>query len=181
MAALLGATFEQAEAVVASGLEFGGCQIANDNAPGQIVISGEKRAVEAAAESAKGHGVKKAVLLPVSAPFHCSLMQPAANAMADALEDVDVKSPRVPVINNVQARPVTDPVQLRTDLVTQVTGQVRWRESMQYMFDQGVDLFVEPGCGKVLSVMMRRALKDATGMPLDTPDALAEFADLVKG
>jgi [acyl-carrier-protein] S-malonyltransferase len=76
---------------------------------------------------------------------------------------------------------VTDPVQLRTDLVTQVTGQVRWRESMQYMFDQGVDLFVEPGCGKVLSVMMRRALKDATGMPLDTPDALAEFADLVKG
>jgi [acyl-carrier-protein] S-malonyltransferase len=181
MAALLGATFEQAEAVVASGLEFGDCQIANDNAPGQIVISGEKRAVEAAAESAKGHGVKKAVLLPVSAPFHCSLMQPAADAMADALEDVDVQSPRVPVINNVQARPVTDPVQLRTDLVTQVTGQVRWRESMQYMFDQGVELFVEPGCGKVLSVMMRRALKDATGMPLDTPDALAEFADLVKG
>lgn len=181
MAALLGATFEQAEAVVASGLEFGDCQIANDNAPGQIVISGEKRAVEAAAESAKGHGVKKAVLLPVSAPFHCSLMQPAADAMADALEDVDVQSPRVPVINNVQARPVTDPVQLRTDLVTQVTGQVRWRESMQYMFDQGVELFVEPGCGKVLSVMMRRALKDATGMPLDTPDALAEFADLIKG
>jgi [acyl-carrier-protein] S-malonyltransferase len=181
MAALLGATFEQAEAVVASGRDFGDCQIANDNAPGQIVISGEKRAVEAAAESAKGHGVKKAVLLPVSAPFHCALMQPAADAMADALEDVDIKSPRVPVINNVQARPVTDPVQLRTDLVTQVTGQVRWRESMQYMFDQGVDLFVEPGCGKVLSVMMRRALKDATGLPLDTPDALAQFADLVKG
>lgn len=180
MAALLGATFEQAEAVVASGLAFGDCQIANDNAPGQIVISGEKRAVEAAAESAKGHGVKKAVLLPVSAPFHCALMQPAADAMADALEDVDFKSPCVPIINNVQARPVTDPVQLRTDLVTQVTGQVRWRESMQYMFDQGVDLFAEPGCGKVLSVMMRRALKEAKGLPLDTPEALAEFAALVR-
>lgn len=181
MAALLGATFEQAEAVVTSGLEFGDCQIANDNAPGQIVISGEKRAVEAAAESAKGHGVKKAVLLPVSAPFHCSLMQPAADAMADALEDVDVKIPTVPVINNVQACPVTDPVQLRTDLVTQVTGRVRWRESMQFMFDEGVDLFAEPGCGKVLSVMMRRALKEAKGLPLDTPEALAEFAELVKG
>jgi [acyl-carrier-protein] S-malonyltransferase len=181
MAALLGASFEQAEAVVASGLAFGDCQIANDNAPGQIVISGEKRAVEAAAESAKGHGVKKAVLLPVSAPFHCSLMQPAADAMADALEDIDVNVPAVPVVNNVQARPVTDPVQLRTDLVTQVTGRVRWRESMQFMFDQGVDLFAEPGCGKVLSVMMRRALKEAKGLPLDTPDALAEFAELVKG
>jgi len=181
MAALLGASFEQAEAVVASGLEFGDCQIANDNAPGQIVISGEKRAVEAAAESAKGHGVKKAVLLPVSAPFHCSLMQPAADAMADALEDIDVNVPTVPVVNNVQARPVTDPVQLRTDLVTQVTGRVRWRESMQFMFDDGVDLFAEPGCGKVLSVMMRRALKEAKGLPLDTPEALAEFAELVKG
>lgn len=181
MAALLGASFEQAEAVVASGLAFGDCQIANDNAPGQIVISGEKRAVEAAAESAKGHGVKKAVLLPVSAPFHCSLMQPAADAMADALEEIDVNVPTVPVVNNVQARPVTDPVQLRTDLVTQVTGRVRWRESMQFMFDEGVDLFAEPGCGKVLSVMMRRALKEAKGLPLDTPEALAEFAELVKG
>jgi len=180
MAALLGASFEQAEAVVASGREQGDCQIANDNAPGQIVISGEKRAVEAAAESAKGHGVKKAVLLPVSAPFHCSLMQPAADKMADALADVDILSPVVPVVNNVQAAPVTDPVQLRTDLVSQVTGQVRWRESMQFMFDQGVDLFAEPGCGKVLSVMMRRALKEAKGLPLDTPEALAEFAALVK-
>lgn len=180
MAALLGATFEQAEAVIASGREFGDCQIANDNAPGQIVISGEKRAVEAAAESAKGHGVKKAVILPVSAPFHCSLMQPAADAMADALENVDIQVPTVAIINNVQACPVTDPVQLRTDLVTQVTGQVRWRESMQFMFDDGVDLFAEPGCGKVLSVMMRRALKEAKGLPLDTPDALAEFAALVK-
>jgi [acyl-carrier-protein] S-malonyltransferase len=181
MAALLGASFEQAEAVIKSGLVFGDCQIANDNAPGQIVISGEKRAVEAAAESAKGHGVKKAVLLPVSAPFHCALMQPAADAMADALEDIDVNVPTVPVVNNVQAGPVTDPVRLRTDLVTQVTGRVRWRESMQFMFDEGVDLFAEPGCGKVLSVMMRRALKEAKGLPLDTPEALAEFADLVKG
>lgn len=181
MAALLGASFDQAEAVVASGREFGDCQIANDNAPGQIVISGEQRAVEAAADSAKGHGVKKAVLLPVSAPFHCALMQPAADAMADALEDIDVSVPVVPVVNNVQACPVTDPLQLRTDLVTQVTGRVRWRESMQFMFDEGVDLFAEPGCGKVLSVMMRRALKEAKGLPLDTPEALAEFAELVKG
>lgn len=181
MAALLGASFEQAEAVVASGLVAGDCQIANDNAPGQIVISGEKAAVEAAAESAKGHGVKKAVILPVSAPFHCSLMQPAADAMADALEDIDIAAPKVPVVNNVQAGPVTDPIQLRTDLVTQVTGRVRWRESMQYMFDEGVNLFAEPGCGKVLSVMMRRALPDAKGLPIDTPEALAEFAALVKG
>lgn len=180
MAALLGASFEQAEAVVASGRTEGDCQIANDNAPGQIVISGEKRAVQAAAESAKGHGVKKAVILPVSAPFHCSLMQPAADAMADALEDIDINEPVVAVINNVQAGPVTDPIQLRTDLVTQVTGRVRWRESMQYMAEAGVDLFAEPGCGKVLSVMMRRALPDAKGMPLDTPEALAEFAAMVK-
>ncbi|GLQ19909.1 ACP S-malonyltransferase [Algimonas porphyrae] len=181
MAALLGASFEQAEAVVASGMAEGDCQIANDNAPGQIVISGERRAVEAAAESAKGHGVKKAVILPVSAPFHCSLMQPAADAMADALENIDIHTPSVGVVNNVQAGPVTDPLQIRTDLVTQVTGRVRWRESMQYMFDQGVSLFGEPGCGKVLSVMMRRALPEAKGLPIDTPDALAEFAALVKG
>ncbi|MGB3456163.1 MAG: ACP S-malonyltransferase [Litorimonas sp.] len=181
MAALLGASFEQAEAVVVAGHAVGDCQIANDNAPGQIVISGAKAAVEAAAESAKGLGVKKAVILPVSAPFHCALMQPAADAMADALEDVEISAPVVPVVNNVQAGPVTDPVQLRTDLVTQVTGRVRWRESMQYMFDQGVTLFAEPGCGKVLSVMMRRALKEAKGLPIDTPEALAEFAALVDG
>lgn len=181
MAALLGASFEQAEALVQAGQAVGDCSIANDNAPGQIVISGAKAAVEAAAEAAKQHGVKKAVLLPVSAPFHCALMQPAADAMADALEDVDVSEPKVPVVNNVQAVAVTDPVQLRTDLVTQVTGRVRWRESMQYMFDEGVTVFAEPGCGKVLSVMMRRALKDATGLPIDTPDSLAEFAELVKG
>ena len=181
MAALLGADFEQAEAVVIAGQAVGDCQIANDNAPGQIVISGEKEAVEAAAASAKGLGVKKAVILPVSAPFHCSLMQPAADAMADALEAVEVHAPVVPVVNNVQARPVVDPVQLRTDLVTQVTGRVRWRESMQYMFDNGVTLFAEPGCGKVLSVMMRRALKEAKGLPLDTPEALAAFAEMVRG
>ena len=180
MAALLGADFMQAEAVVVAGQAVGECQIANDNAPGQIVISGDKAAVEAAAASAKGLGVKKAVILPVSAPFHCSLMQPAADAMATALEVIEIAEPRVPVVNNVQAGPVTDPVQLRTDLVTQVTGRVRWRESMQYMFDEGVTLFAEPGCGKVLSVMMRRALKEAKGMSLDTPEALAEFAALVK-
>ena len=181
MAALLGADFTQAEAVVVAGRAAGECQIANDNAPGQIVISGETAAVEQAAASAKDLGVKKAVILPVSAPFHCALMQPAADAMADALEDVDIREPAVPVVNNVQAGPVTDPVQLRTDLVTQVTGRVRWRESMQFMFDDGVRLFGEPGCGKVLSVMMRRALKDAKGIPLDTPEALADFAELMKG
>ncbi len=181
MAALLGASFEQAEAVVESGREAGDCQIANDNAPGQIVISGEKRAVKEAAASAKGHGVKKAVILPVSAPFHCSLMQPAADAMAEALAEVDISAPSVTFINNVQAAPVSEPVQIRTDLVTQVTGRVRWRESMQLMFDEGARTFAEPGCGKVLSVMMRRALKEATGVPLDTPEALAAFAEMVKG
>ena len=181
MAALLGADFTQAEAVVVAGQAAGECQIANDNAPGQIVISGEKAAVEQAAASAKDLGVKKAVILPVSAPFHCALMQPAADAMADALEDIDIHAPVVPVVSNVQAGPVTDPIQLRTDLVTQVTGRVRWRESMQFMFDDGVRLFGEPGCGKVLSVMMRRALKEAKGLPLDTPEALSDFAALVKG
>ena len=181
MAALLGASFEQAEALVLAGQAVGDCQIANDNAPGQIVISGAKAAVEAAAAVAKEHGVKKAVILPVSAPFHCGLMQPAADAMADALEDVEISAPKAPVVNNVQAGPVLDPVQLRTDLVSQVTGRVRWRESMQFMFDEGVTLFAEPGCGKVLSVMMRRALKEAKGLPIDTPESLAEFAELVKG
>lgn len=180
MAALLGASFEQAEAVVAIGAKVGDCQIANDNAPGQIVISGEKAAVEAAAAGAKDEGIKKAVLLPVSAPFHCALMQPAADAMAEALADVDVNLPAVPVVNNVKASAVTDPDIIRGDLVAQVTGRVRWRESMDFMVAEGVDLFAEPGCGKVLSVMMRRAHKDATGMPVDTPEALAAFADLVK-
>ena len=180
MAALLGADFAQAEAVVLAGQAVGECQIANDNAPGQIVISGEKAAVEAAAASAKDHGVKKAVILPVSAPFHCSLMQPAADAMADALEAIEIKTPIVPVVNNVQAGPVTDPVQIRTDLVTQVTGRVRWRESMQFMFDDGVRLFAEPGCGKVLSVMLRRAHREATGLPIDKPEAFAALADVLK-
>lgn len=180
MAALLGASFEQAEAVVAVGAKVGDCQIANDNAPGQIVISGEKAAVEAAAAGARDEGVKKAVLLPVSAPFHCSLMQPAADAMEEALSDVTVKAPRVPLVNNVKAGPVTDPDVIRADLVAQVTGRVRWRESMDFMVSEGVDLFAEPGCGKVLSVMMRRAHKDATGMPVDTPEALAAFAESFK-
>lgn len=180
MAALLGASFEQAEAVVALGQPHGDCQIANDNAPGQIVISGEKAAVEAAAAGAKELGIKKAVILPVSAPFHCNLMQPAADAMADALADVAMNTPIVPVINNVKAAPVMDPDVIRADLVAQVTGRVRWRESMDFMVGEGADLFAEPGCGKVLSVMMRRAHKDAKGVPVDTPDALAAFAELFK-
>lgn len=177
MAALLGASFEQAEAVVALGAAVGDCAIANDNAPGQIVISGAKSAVEAAAAGAKDLGVKKAVLLPVSAPFHCALMQPAADAMSEALGDVSVNAPKVPLINNVKAGPVTDPDIIRGDLVAQVTGRVRWRESMDMMVGEGVDLFAEPGCGKVLSVMMRRAHKEATGLPIDTPEALAAFAE----
>lgn len=182
MAALLGASVEQAEKAVEAGSKFGVCQIANDNATGQIVLSGEKAAVEAAAEAARGMGVRKAVMLPVSAPFHCDMMQPAAHAMKDALSDVKVNTPIVPLVNNVTAQPVTDPDQVRADLVTQVTGRVRWRESVEWMAsDAGIEMFAEPGTGKVLTVMLRRIVKGAQGTALNTPEALEAFASSIKG
>ncbi|MEM8616571.1 MAG: ACP S-malonyltransferase, partial [Pseudomonadota bacterium] len=172
MAALLGATPEQAEALCLAGRSLGVCETANDNAPGQIVISGDKAAVEAAISGAKEAGVKKAVLLPVSAPFHCSLMQPAKDAMAEALADVDLSAPSVPLVANVTAQPTSDPDAIREQLITQVTGQVRWTESVTYMANQGVIHLVEAGAGKVLTVMNRRTVKGLVGLNLNAPEDL---------
>ena len=181
MAALLGASVEDAEAAAKAGQAKGICQIANDNATGQIVLSGEKIAVQAACDAATEMGVKKAMMLNVSAPFHCDMMAPAAKVMKDALADVKFNAPVVPVVNNVQARPVSEPDQLRKDLVTQVTGRVRWRESVEWMHENGLETLAEPGCGKVLTVMLRRIVKGMNGVTLDTPEKLDAFAAELKG
>ena len=181
MAALLGASVEDAEAAAKAGQSKGICQIANDNATGQIVLSGEKIAVQAACDAATEMGVKKAMMLNVSAPFHCEMMAPAAKVMKDALADVKFNAPVVPVVNNVQARPVSEPDQLREDLVTQVTGRVRWRESVEWMHENGLETLAEPGCGKVLTVMLRRIVKGMNGVTLDTPEKLDAFAAELKG
>lgn len=180
MAALLGAELDHAEDACRIGQEHGVCQIANDNAPGQVVISGVKAAVEAAMARAKDLGVKKAILLPVSAPFHCSLMQPAADAMSEALSLVALHVPSVPVVANVTARPETDPARIRPLLIEQVTGTVRWRECAAWMAkDGGVTRMAEVGVGKVLTAMHKRALPDVTGAALNTPDDVEAFAKSV--
>ena len=182
MAALLGAEVEQAEAACAAGRETGGaCELANDNAPGQLVLSGSKAAIDAACEWAKANGVKKAMPLNVSAPFHCSLMQPAADAMAEALAGTDIKAPVVPVVANVSASAVTDPETIRQNLVAQVTGRVRWTESVQFMVAEGVDTTGEVGNGKVLTVMQRRIEKSLNGFTLGAPEDLEAFAQALKG
>lgn len=181
MAALLGASVEDAEAAAKAGQGKGICQIANDNATGQIVLSGEKAAVQAACDAATEMGVKKAMMLNVSAPFHCDMMAPAAEAMRAALVDVTFNAPVVPVVNNVQARPVSDPNQLSADLVAQVTGRVRWRESVEWMHAEGLETLAEPGCGKVLTVMLRRIVKAMNGVALNSPESLEAFATKLKG
>lgn len=178
MAALLGLEFDVAREVAAEASAPGEvCEAANDNAPGQVVVSGHKAAVERAVEIAKGKGGRRAVILPVSAPFHCSLMQPAADAMAAALADVTIHAPVVPLVANVLARPISDPAEIRTRLVEQVTGTVRWRESIEWLSGEGVDTFVEIGAGKVLSGMVKRIAKDAAGLAVNVPgdvDAVLE-------
>ncbi|WBO21092.1 ACP S-malonyltransferase [Sphingomonas abietis] len=161
MAALLGLDFAAAKQIAADAAENEVCEAANDNAPGQVVVSGSKAAVERAVELAKVRGGKRAMLLPVSAPFHCSLMEPAARAMEKALAGADLRAPLVPVYANVTAAPVADPAAIRTLLVEQVTGTVRWRESIEAMFAAGVTDFVEFG-GKVLGGMVKRIAPDAT-------------------
>jgi [acyl-carrier-protein] S-malonyltransferase len=158
MAALLGADPEQAQKIAAEATAAAGalCQLANDNGGGQIVVSGAKQAVELAIEIAKANGIKRAMLLPVSAPFHCALMQPAAEAMQAALAETDIQSPCVDVVANVTAAPVRDPDEIRKLLVAQVCGAVRWRECMGFMHGAGVDLFVEIGAGKVLAGLVKR-------------------------
>jgi [acyl-carrier-protein] S-malonyltransferase len=176
MAALLGASLDDADAAVAAGSKAGMCQIANDNATGQVVLSGETAAVQAAVDAAREMGVRKAVILPVSAPFHCDLMAPAGEAMADALQDADLISPIVPLVNNVTAAPTKDVDQIRRDLVTQVTGRVRWRESVKFMTGEDVEMLAEPGTGKVLTAMLKRITKDAKGIAVNSPEAIENFA-----
>jgi len=169
MAALLGLDYEAAVAVAAEAAQGQICDAANDNGGGQVVVSGDRAAVDRAVEIAKGRGAKRAMLLPVSAPFHCRLMQPAADAMAEALAGVEIKTPIVPVVANVLAGPITAPDEIRRRLVEQVTGTVRWRESVAYMAANGVKLFVEIGAGKVLSGLVKRIADGATGLAVGAP------------
>jgi len=175
MAALLGAELDQAKAAAAEGAKTGICQVANDNAPGQVVISGARDAVEAAIAFAKTLGVKRGMLLPVSAPFHCALMQPAADAMAEALANTAMIDPAVGLIANVTAGPVDDAEEIRRLLVSQVTGLVRWRESIEYMAANGIDTIVEIGAGKVLSGMAKRINPDLTLYGISSPQELDSF------
>jgi [acyl-carrier-protein] S-malonyltransferase len=175
MAALLGLEFAAAAAIAAEAAQGQVCQAANDNGGGQVVVSGDKAAVERAVEIAKLKGAKRAMLLPVSAPFHCVLMQPAADAMAQALASVSVKPPAVPLVANVQARAISDPAEIMQSLIAQVTGTVRWRESVAFMAAAGVESFYEVGAGKVLSGLVKRIAEGATGTPLGTPDDVAAF------
>lgn len=173
MAAILGLDFEAASEVAAEAAQGEICQAANDNDPAQVVVSGHKAAVERALDIAKAKGAKRAILLPVSAPFHCALMEPAARAMAEALAAVEIKAPLVPVVSNVRAVAVDDPALIRSLLVEQVTGSVRWRESVEWMAAQGIDEFWEIGAGKALSGMIRRIAKQAECRAVGTPEDVA--------
>ncbi len=173
MAALLGLDFEAATAVARDAAQGQICQAANDNDPAQVVVSGHKAAVERAVEIAKSKGAKRAILLPVSAPFHCALMGPAAAAMADALSHVHIDEPTVPLVANVTAHDVLDPATIRSLLVEQVTGSVRWRESVAFMASKGVTEFWEIGAGKALCGMIRRIAKEAECRAIGTPEDVA--------
>jgi [acyl-carrier-protein] S-malonyltransferase len=175
MAALLGLDFDTAAAVAAEAAQGQVCQAANDNGAGQVVVSGDKAAVERAVEIAKGKGAKRAMLLPVSAPFHCALMAPAAEVMAAALAQVAVNPPAVPVVANVLARPIQDPAEIVQALVAQVTGTVRWRESVAFMAGAGVTTFYEVGAGKVLSGLVKRIAVGATASAIGAPEDIAAF------
>jgi [acyl-carrier-protein] S-malonyltransferase len=175
MAALLGVEFDQAAAIAREAAQGEVVQAANDNGGGQVVISGHRAAVERAVEIAKAQGVRRAMMLPVSGPFHSALMQPAADVMADALAQVTVKPPSVPLVANVLAKPTTDPAEIVRGLVAQVTGNVRWRESIAFMAGAGVTTFYEVGSGKVLSGLVKRIADGATGTPISTPADVAAF------
>jgi [acyl-carrier-protein] S-malonyltransferase len=177
MAALMGADLEAAQAIAAAATAESGqvCATANDNAPGQVVISGTAVAVDRAIAIAAARGFKRAVKLPVSAPFHCPLMAPAAEAMAEALAGVVLQPPVVPLVANVTAAAVSDPDVIRNQLVEQVTGLVRWRESMLYIKAQGVDTVVELGSGKVLTGLAKRIDKELAGVSVQTPADIESF------
>jgi [acyl-carrier-protein] S-malonyltransferase len=175
MAALLGLDFDEAVAVAAEASQDQICQAANDNGGGQVVISGNKAAVERAVEIAKARGARRAMMLPVSAPFHCALMQPAADIMAEALARTVIKAPVVPVVANIWAKPINDPAEIASALIAQVTGTVRWRESITFMGDAGVDTFYEVGAGKVLSGLVKRIAEGSHGSAIGTPQDIASF------
>lgn len=181
MAALLGLDFDAAAAVAAEAAQGQVCQAANDNGGGQVVVSGAKAAVERACEIAKTKGARRAVMLPVSAPFHCDLMQPAADAMAAALSTVTVSKPIVPVVANVLASAISDPDDIRKALVKQVTGTVRWRECVGYMAAHGVQVFYEVGSGKVLTGLVKRLAEGAEGIAIGTPDDIEAFKTRQQG
>jgi [acyl-carrier-protein] S-malonyltransferase len=176
MAALLGLDLPAAQEVAKEAAQGEVCSAANDNAPGQVVVSGAKAAVERALEIAKTKGARRAVLLPVSAPFHCALMQPAADVMRDALGRVKLAPPRVPLIANVTAKAENDPETIRNLLVQQVTAMVRWRESVLYMKEQGVSTLVEIGAGKVLTGLAKRIDPEVSGVAINTPADIESFA-----
>ena len=179
MAALLGMDLDAAREVAEQAAEGEVCAAANDNGGGQVVLSGSKAAVGRAIAIAQQKGAKRAILLPVSAPFHCALMEPAAHAMEEALGAIDIKAPVVPLVANVLAGPISDPVEIRRRLVEQVTGMVRWRESVAWLGGAGVTLFVEVGAGKVLSGLVRRIVDGAetiaVGAPADIDAAVAKL------
>ena len=177
MAALLGLDYDVVVAVASAAAEGQVCEAANDNGGGQVVVSGDKAAVERAIELAKSKGARRAMLLPVSAPFHCRLMQPAADVMAGALAGVTIKPPGVPLVSNVLARALSDPDEIRRRLVEQVTGTVRWRESVAYMANHGVTRFFEVGAGKVLSGLVKRIADGAVGIAVGGPNDIAGARD----
>lgn len=173
MAALLGLDYATATDVAREAAQGDVCEAANDNDPAQVVVSGHRQAVERAVEIAKARGAKRALILPVSAPFHCALMQPAADVMAEALAGVTIHAPAVLLVSNVRAHAVQDPEEIRSLLVAQVTGSVRWRESIKWMETQGVTEFWEIGAGKALSGMIRRITKDAQTRTIGMPEDIA--------
>ncbi|KAF0227271.1 MAG: acyl-carrier-protein [Beijerinckiaceae bacterium] len=175
MAALLGAEWDIAVEIAKEASQGEVCDVANDNGGGQVVLSGHKSAIDRACEIAKAKGVKRAILLPVSAPFHSRLMQPAAEAMQAALATAKINAPKVPVVANVTAEAVSDPEAIRRNLVTQVTGSVRWRESMLWLGDQGVTRFIECGSGKVLTGIAKRLVAGSEASAVGTPEDVAGF------
>ncbi|MCH8917405.1 MAG: ACP S-malonyltransferase [Alphaproteobacteria bacterium] len=175
MAAILGLDFDAVSEIAAIAAEGDVCTAANDNAPGQVVVSGHAAAVSRAADLAKEKGARRTIMLPVTVPSHCSLMAPAAEVMADALGAVDIARPSVPVVANVEAQAITTPEAIRAALIAQVTGMVRWRESILWMRDQGVERLVEVGAGKVLSGLARRIDKELDALSLSGPKEIEAF------
>jgi [acyl-carrier-protein] S-malonyltransferase len=181
MAALLGLELDDATKLAEAASQGDVCQVANDNAPGQVVISGAREAIGRAVEMASDYGARRALLLPVSAPFHCALMQPAADAMAQALAEVEISAPAVPLIANVVAGEVSDPEDIRTHLVEQVTGVVRWRESVIYMAGAGVTTLYEIGAGRVLSGLARRIERSLETVSVGAPEDIDTAVEALRG